>query len=89
MGKKKQPKDELTMKQAECFLTYMCDLLLAHPTFNFSFNILHAITPVLDSNKPNARLIVKKTIEQVFKVSDTRMPPSEWSLLLLQGLVVL
>ena len=85
MGKKKQPKDELTMKQAECFLTYMCDLLLAHPTFNFSFNILHAITPVLDSNKPNARLIVKKTIEQVFKVSNTRMTPSKVELIIDKG----
>jgi len=86
MGKKKQPKDELTMKQAECFLTYMCDLLLAHPTFNFSFNILHAITPVLDSNKPNARLIVKKTIEQVFK-SDMRGEISKEATRLINHLV--
>ena len=63
------PKDELVLKQAEYFLTYMCELLVAHPTFNYSFNILHAITPVLDSSIPNARLIVKNAIEKIFKVS--------------------
>lgn len=66
-GKKKALTDAVKMKQAELYLSFMCELLVAHPTFNFSFNILHAIIPVLDARQSSARLIVRQTLEKVFK----------------------
>ena len=41
---------------------------VAHPHFNFANNILHAVIPILTSYNTKARLIVKKCIEDVFKV---------------------
>ena len=52
----------------ELFLSYMCELLAAHPYFNFAFNILHAIVPVLNAVQESARLKVKEAIQTVFKV---------------------
>merc|ERR1719509_179142 len=66
-GKKTQPKDAILMKQAEYFLSYMCELLVAHPSFNFACNIMHAIVPVLNARQSSARLMVKKAIQEVFK----------------------
>jgi len=66
-GGKQRSGDQLQVKQALYFLNCMCQLLVAHPHFNFSKNILHAITPILSSNHPAARLVVKSAMEEVFK----------------------
>jgi len=60
-------KDQLELKQSEFFLSCMCQLLVAHPHFNFALNILHAIVPILTSYNTTARTIVKKALEEVFK----------------------
>ncbi len=65
--KRGKTKPALEVKQAEFFLSCMCQLLVVHPHFNFAKNILHAITPILTSGHPGARNMVKKTLEEVFK----------------------
>jgi len=66
-SKRKQPKDVLVIKQAEFFVTCMCTLLLEHPYFNFTKNIMHAIIPILDSHHTGARTVVKQAVEQLLK----------------------
>lgn len=66
-SKRKQPKDVLLIKQAEFFVTCMCTLLVEHPHFNFATNILHALTPILDSHHAGARTVVKQSIETLLK----------------------
>lgn len=60
-------KSALEIKQAEFFLSCMCELLVAHPHFNFANNILHAVCPVLTSTHTAARTTVKNAVEEVFK----------------------
>ena len=57
----------LELKQAEYFLSCMCQLLVAHPHFNFATNILHAVMPILTSSHTVARQTVKTAVEDVFK----------------------
>ena len=38
-------------------------------SFNFATNILHALTPILDSHHAGARTVVKQSIETLLKVS--------------------
>jgi len=63
--------DSIKIKQAQFFLDCMCKLLVAHPHFNYSVNILHAITPLLTHSNEKTRTIVKSTVQQVFR-SDMR-----------------
>ncbi|KAL1461686.1 hypothetical protein WDU94_013558 [Cyamophila willieti] len=51
---------ELAVK---CF----CDLLITHPYFNFSHNIVQLLTVFLDSTHPPARKLVHTCYTQVFK----------------------
>ena len=53
--------------QTVFFLDCMCQLLTNHPHFNFATNILHAVVPLLSSSNLEARAIVKKSIEEVFR----------------------
>ena len=71
MIKGKTKMDKATSKQATFFLSCMCQLLVAHPHFNFAKNILHAIIPILSSSNSEARDTVKNCLEEVFK-SDMR-----------------
>ena len=51
--------DPVKVKQAEFCLECMCQLLVAHPHFNYAVNILHAVTPILTSSCDTARAIVR------------------------------
>ena len=51
--------DPVKVKQAEFFLDCMCQLLVAHPHFNYAVNILHAVTPILTSPSDTARTTVR------------------------------
>jgi len=62
-----EKKSPLDIKQAEFFLSCMCQLLVAHPHFNFATNILHAVCPILTSAHAAARTTVKNAVEEVFK----------------------
>ena len=65
--KGKQNLDKATSSQAIFFLNCMCQLLIQHPHFNFSKNILHALVPILSNSNEEARTLVKNAIEEVFK----------------------
>lgn len=45
----------------------MCELLVAHPYFNFSQNIARAIVPFLNNYNKTVREIVKTSIKTVMK----------------------
>jgi len=59
--------DKATGMQAIFFLDCMCQLLVAHPHFNFAKNILHAIVPILSSGNEEARSLVKSAVEELFR----------------------
>lgn len=63
----KVSRSPVEVKQAEFFLSCMCQLLVAHPHFNFATNILHAVTPILTSAHEAARTTVKRSLEEVFR----------------------
>merc|ERR1719516_859993 len=67
MIKSRQALDKATSSQAIFFLSCMCQLLVQHPHFNFSKNILHALIPILSNSNEEARTLVKKALEEVFK----------------------
>merc|ERR1719516_661839 len=71
MIKSRQALDKATESQANYFLNCMCQLLTAHPHFNFAKNILHAIIPILSNSNQEARTNVKNILEELFK-SDMR-----------------
>merc|ERR1719187_145084 len=73
-------------KQAQFFLNCMCQLLVAHPHFNYAVNILHAITPLFTSANESTRKIVKDSVEQVFR-SDMRGEISMHAVKLINHLV--
>lgn len=45
----------------------MCELLLAHPYFNFAQNIAQAIVPLMNNRNKRVREIIKNCVENVFK----------------------
>uniref|UniRef100_A0A8D8PVP3 Nucleolar complex protein 3 homolog n=1 Tax=Cacopsylla melanoneura TaxID=428564 RepID=A0A8D8PVP3_9HEMI len=51
----------------ELAVNCFCDLLIAHPYFNFSHNIVQLLTVFLDSTHPPARKIVHACYARVFK----------------------
>ena len=65
--KGKQSLNKATTSQAIFFLNCMCQLLIQHPHFNFSKNILHALIPILSNSNDEARNLVKNAIEEVFR----------------------
>ena len=72
--------------QAQFFLSCMCSLLTAHPHFNFSTNILHAIVPILSNSDAAARGLVRRTLEEVFR-ADLRGEVSQEAVRLINHLV--
>merc|ERR1712025_437106 len=69
--KSREVLDTARQGQANFFLSCMCQLLTAHPHFNFANNILHAIIPILSNSNQEARTNVKNSLEELFK-SDMR-----------------
>ena len=65
--KSRQNLDKATTAQAIYFLNVMCQLLVAHPHFNFAKNILHAVVPILSSSNLEARSLVKTSVEELFR----------------------
>jgi len=65
--KSREALNSIRQNQANYFLSCMCQLLVCHPHFNFSKNILHAVIPILNNSNEEARSIVKKSLEEVFK----------------------
>ncbi|KMQ95945.1 nucleolar complex protein 3-like protein [Lasius niger] len=51
----------------EMAISCMCELLTAHPYFNFSVNITNYIIPFLDNKQSNIREKVAQCISQIFK----------------------
>lgn len=45
----------------------LCDLLVAHPYFNFAENIVHLLIPYLDCNKENIRHLIADCFKEIFK----------------------
>ena len=72
--------------QAQFFLSCMCSLLTAHPHFNFSTNILHAIVPILSNSAAAARALVRRSLEEVFR-ADLRGEVSQEAVRLINHLV--
>lgn len=52
---------------AELALKCLCDLLIFHPYFNFSKNIVHLLIPFLDNKKEDIRNKVADTFKEIFK----------------------
>ncbi len=48
-------------------LRCVCDILVSHPQFNYSPNILKLIVPALDNKDESVRNCVKSAIQQVFR----------------------
>ena len=65
--KSRERLDETRQKQAGYFLSCMCQLLVAHPHFNFATNILHAVIPLLSNAEEGCRKMVKNSLQEVFK----------------------
>lgn len=62
---RKRSGDEV--KLATLAVQAMCDLLVAHPYFNFSGNIVQAIVPFLNNRNKEVRDIVKTSVKTIFK----------------------
>lgn len=65
--KSREVLDTARQSQANYYLSCMCQLLVCHPHFNFASNMLHAIIPILSNSNEEARNIVKKSLEEMFK----------------------
>jgi len=57
----------LQVRQSEFFLSCMCQLLVAHPHFNYAKNILHAVVPILTAVHEPARLLVREAVQDLFR----------------------
>lgn len=70
---RKFTKEDFAEKQqiAEIAVQCMCDLLLAHPYFNYSMNIGQMLVTMLNSDQENVRKQVHSCFVSVFK-TDTR-----------------
>lgn len=55
------------MSMAKTALSCLCDLLLTHPYFNFSKNVIHLLVPFLNNGKEFVREMVSTTIKKMFK----------------------
>jgi len=63
--------DQATVHVKETALSSMCELLVAHPQFNYAQNIVAFVTPQLCSGIPQLRAIVLKNLQALLK-SDKR-----------------
>lgn len=59
--------NEREIQLGEIAISCMCELLIVHPYFNFSVNIVNYILPFLDNKNSNVRGKVAKCISQIFK----------------------
>lgn len=55
------------MKLGEVALHAMCDLLVTHPYFNFSVNIVQAVIPLLNHKQASIRQTISLACKTVFK----------------------
>lgn len=55
------------IKLGEVATTCLCELLLAHPYFNFSQNVAQLLVYLLNSNFPSVRTNIWKCFREVFK----------------------
>jgi len=58
---------ERELHLGEIAISCMCELLVTHPYFNLSDNIVNHILPFLDNKCDNVREKVAKCISQIFK----------------------
>lgn len=54
-------------KLGECAVTCMCELLLAHPYFNYSQNISQLLVYLLNCNVPPTRKRILECFQEIFK----------------------
>lgn len=66
----KPTKEKLAL--AELAIQCMCELLLAHPYFNYSTNVAQLLVVLLNSSRENVRTLINKTFVKIFK-TDKRM----------------
>ncbi|KAJ8963515.1 hypothetical protein NQ314_005576 [Rhamnusium bicolor] len=67
---RKRTEDEI--KLSILAIQAMCDLLVAHPYFNFSQNVAQAIVPFLNSHNKKVREIVNISVKTVIKEDKKR-----------------
>ena len=79
-------RDEAAARQNNFMLGCMCQLLVAHPHFNYAVNILHAVVPVLNQADPDSRRVVKSAVREVFR-NDKRGEISYSAVRLINSLV--
>ncbi|KAK6639087.1 hypothetical protein RUM43_007357 [Polyplax serrata] len=58
---------DVEISMAKTALSCLCDLLLTHPYFNFSKNVIHLLVPFLNNGKEFVREMVSTTIKKMFK----------------------
>ncbi|XP_058058231.1 nucleolar complex protein 3 homolog [Anopheles bellator] len=61
-----------TLQLLDTSVNCLCDLVLAHPYFNYTQNIVQVLVPILNDVKPNLRKIVHACFSTLFK-TDTRL----------------
>jgi nucleolar complex protein 3 len=55
------------LKMGELALSCMCDLLVAHPYFNFSHNLVQLLVPYLNHPLPSVRQLCSNSVCAVFR----------------------
>nr|CAD7256867.1 unnamed protein product [Timema shepardi] len=68
--KKKRPNNDLPQqieKLGELAINCLCDLLVAHPYFNFSKNLVQMLVPFLNCRLPSVRQTCAKCFKTVFR----------------------
>jgi hypothetical protein len=55
------------LRMGELALSCMCDLLVAHPYFNFSHNLVQMLVPYLNHSLPSVRQLCANSICTVFR----------------------
>lgn len=56
------------IKLGETAVTCLCDLLTAHPYFNFGQNIAQLLVYLLNSNFPTTRTKILKCFQDIFQI---------------------
>ncbi|CAH0550195.1 unnamed protein product [Brassicogethes aeneus] len=62
-----KPRSEEELKMGELAVHAMCDLLVAHPYFNFAPNIAQVLVPCLNNPRKSVRETVKAAVKTIIK----------------------
>lgn len=59
--------DQPRLKLGHLAVTCLCDLLVSHPYFNFSSNLVQMLVPYLNHKNSDIRTLVSECFKNVFK----------------------